>query len=325
MPTYIEHVNARLRERIATAERLVVFGQNITAGSHLAGLTRGFAARPGSLLMNTPNIENTLIGVGFGVMLRGQSAIFFCKQQDFLLLGLDHIVNTYSAIRGRSNLGSFTIVSIVVDSGFEGPQSALNNLSDFCSLAHAPGYLIACREDADGIIAGHLVTPGFRFIGVSQRLFRTELLSWPEGTVSSKNDGDVFCYESGDDATVVAFNLALPQAATVTRAIRDDGGSASLYSVNNVGMADWTPVLNDVARTRRLVVIDDSKSCNRQSDRFVGDVREHCALDACVRVQRRFTLESLSPNADRLDVDTAAILAQLKLKPRAKPVRILAG
>src|SRR5262245_48555872 len=113
MTSYVEYINARIRARTCDAERLIAYGQNITAGSHLSGLTRGLCAGAGGLILNTPNIENTLVGVGFGVMLRAMAAIFFCKQQDFLLLGMDQIVNTYNAIRHRPDLGSFTIVAIV--------------------------------------------------------------------------------------------------------------------------------------------------------------------------------------------------------------------
>ena len=37
-------------------------------------------------------------GVGFGLMLRSVNSVFFMKQFDFLLLGIDHLVNTYNII-----------------------------------------------------------------------------------------------------------------------------------------------------------------------------------------------------------------------------------
>jgi pyruvate/2-oxoglutarate/acetoin dehydrogenase E1 component len=312
--TYVELINQRVCALSAKTERLIAYGQNITAGSHLSGLTRKFQPGPGGLALNTPNIENTLVGVGFGIMLRGLPAIFFCKQQDFLLLGLDHMVNTYAAIRHRTGLGSFTIFAIVVDSGFEGPQSSLHNLSDFCSLAQAPGFLITNQHDAEVILGRHLVAPGFRLIGISQRLFRTEPISFSEEPQSFQH-GALFRYARGDEATVVSFNLAFPQAHETWKALQAAGRSASLFSVNNVWEVDWTPILQDVAKTGRLVLLDDGKSARRQSDGFLNAVYAAGNLRKLIRVDRAFHADRFRPQADQLVVDPAAIVAGLELKP----------
>ena len=317
--TYVEWINQRIRSLSAGAEHLIAYGQNITAGSHLSGLTRGFRPGPGGLALNAPNIENTLVGLGFGVMLRGLPAIFFCKQQDFLLLGIDHMVNTYAAIRHRPNLGSFTIFAIVVDSGFEGPQSSLHNLSDFCSLAQAPGFLITNRHDAETILDRHLVSPGFRLIGISQRLFRTEPISFPEPPEIFE-DGGLFRYAKGNDATVVSFNLAFPQAHEAWKAIQAVGKSASLFSVNNVWSVDWAPLLRDIAATRRLVILDDGKSARRQSDSFLNAVYAQGNLAKLVRIDRPYHPDRFKPNADQLVVDPAAVLAELGWTARGEAV-----
>ena len=72
-------------------------------------------------------------------MMSGVSGIFFMKQLDFLLLGIDHLVNTYNIIRNVQEKypnGSFTIVPTIVDSGYDGPQSSFNNLNDLISVTN---------------------------------------------------------------------------------------------------------------------------------------------------------------------------------------------
>ena len=39
---YAEYINSVLKEIIASREGLVIYGQNVTAGSRIGGLTRGF-------------------------------------------------------------------------------------------------------------------------------------------------------------------------------------------------------------------------------------------------------------------------------------------
>ncbi|MCH8136150.1 MAG: gamma-glutamyltransferase, partial [Proteobacteria bacterium] len=217
---YVGFINSLIRAKTATSGHLVMYGQNIAAGSCLSGLTGGLESKGGRLVLNTPNSENTLLGTGFGLMMADVNAIYFMKQQDFLLLGVDQLVNTYNLIRQRSNLASFTIVQIVVDSGFEGPQSAFNNLPDFCSIARVPGYTISNAHDAAKVIDRHLVSPGFRIIGVSQRLFRTEPIESADH-VSWNDDGDVLRYSDGTDVTIAAFNFAFPQALELWRGFKE--------------------------------------------------------------------------------------------------------
>ena len=156
---YIEYVNEQIRNTVKDLENLVLFGHNISAGSCLAGLTKGLSVNPTSKIINSTNSENSLCGFGFGLMLNGVSSVFFMKQLDFLLLGIDHLVNTYNNIRSTitNPKSSFTIMPIIVDGGYQGPQSSLNNFADFCSIARIPGYTISTKAEAKKLISTKLI------------------------------------------------------------------------------------------------------------------------------------------------------------------------
>ncbi|MDX1428696.1 MAG: hypothetical protein R3282_00350 [Rhodothermales bacterium] len=308
--TYIEHVNRLLRERVADAGRLVIYGQNVSAGSCVSGLARGLRITTECTVINTPNSENSLVGMGFGMMLKGVSSIFVMKQQDFLLLALDQLVNTYNLLRTRPLDASFTILPVIVDSGYEGPQSCLNNFYDFCSISRIPGYTITNRDDAKSIIDRHLISPGVRIIGVSQRLFRSEVIA-SEGHVVSHDAGDIHQYAEGDDVTVVGFNFAFPQAYSIWQASRDIGMRGSLFSVNGVICTNWDPVLRDLQRSQRLVIVDDSKSVNRSSDRLEVVVRSTLPAAKVETVRREYNEGWYRPNSDQLEVDAQSLVRGL--------------
>ena len=84
---YIEFINNLIKQEVSGAENLVLFGQNISAGSCLGGLTRNLSVSNNSKIINSTNTENSLCGFGFGLMMNGVSSVFFMKQLDFLLLG----------------------------------------------------------------------------------------------------------------------------------------------------------------------------------------------------------------------------------------------
>ncbi len=308
---YIEFINSLINKQVSDADNVVLFGQNIGAGSCLSGLTRKLKVKKPGLIINTPNCENTLAGIGFGLMLNGVSSVFFMKQLDFLLLGADHLVNTYNFIRINKPKASFTIMPIIVDLGFQGMQSSFNNLGDFCSLAKIPGYTITNRYDAENIIASQLINPGFRIIGVSQRLFHAPLLE-PEQPLFCDQDGKLFQYAKGDDATIVCFNFSFPQGLELYNRLKAEKRCASLFNVNALTPISWDRIAEDVKNTKKLVIIDDSKSENLCCYNLLADISTNCRLDSSLVIKRTFNDNSwLSPNDDELVINYDELVNRL--------------
>ena len=306
---YVEFVNKSISQKILKSKKVVLFGQNISTGSCLSGLTRKMSVKKGDYIINTPNCENTQCGVGFGLMINGVSSIFFMKQQDFLLLGIDHLVNTYNFIRRKKPSASFTIVTTVVDNGYQGLQSSLNNFGDFCSIARVPGFTIANKEDIKQIINAHLISPGFRIIGVSQRLFELELIEI-EKTYSNK-ESTLFQYTEGNEVTIVCFNFSFPYGFELHNKLKKKGIASSLFSVNVVTPINWDRIIENLEITKRLVVIDDSKSENLSCYNFLMDAYDKCQINNKIIIKRDFSKGWLSPNLDQLEINYGNIIEKL--------------
>ena len=132
-------------KKTGETEKLVLYGQNIAAGSHISGFTKNPKVGGGGLIINATNSESTLAGLGFGMMLNGTSSIFFMKQLDFLLLGIDQLTHSYNFIRRQKPKASYTIAAVISDLGWHGLQSSFNNFGDICSIARIPGFTILTR------------------------------------------------------------------------------------------------------------------------------------------------------------------------------------
>jgi pyruvate/2-oxoglutarate/acetoin dehydrogenase E1 component len=310
---YIEYINEIVRKEVASHDQLIVFGQNINAGSRLGGFTKNLAVTGKSKIINTTNSENALVGFGFGIMIDGGSAIFFMKQLDFLLLGIDHLVNTYNIVRNHGEYkGSFTIMPVIIDNGFQGPHSSANNFADFCSIARLPGFTITNKADADAILPAEMVKPGFRIIGISQRLFKEETII-PSGPLFVNKDRTVFQYEQGKDVTVVAFNFSFPQAVQLVEGLRQKDMSASLFNVNSPTPAHWENILEDIKITGKLVLIDDSKSENLACNALVADATtSSVSLKKTVIIKRELGMDWLRPVSDEMKIDVERVYNALE-------------
>jgi pyruvate/2-oxoglutarate/acetoin dehydrogenase E1 component len=303
---YPSALNAELKKQLHTEDPFILFGQNVSAGSCLSGLTRGLGGQGGLKMVNTPNCENAMVGFGFGMMLRGVDSAFFVKQHDFLLLTLDHMVNTYNMLRMEDMKAGFTIVCIVVDSGFEGPQSRLNNLSEFCSIADIPTYTISSQIEAEAHLA-KLKEPGFRILALSQRLFREEIIDAP----GEKAGDGMTRFGKGEQLTIAAFNFSLPQALSLQETAKSTGIEAEVISVSHALPRDWEPVIESAHQSKRVVVLDDSRSINRSSDRLRLALYENVEDCRILALQREGGVKHIPPNADRFEVDEEAVLLAL--------------
>jgi len=309
---YIELVNNLLKQEVNKYEELVLFGQNISAGSCLGGLTRNLKVKESSKVINSTNSENSLCGFGFGLLIGGVNSILFMKQLDFLLLGIDHLVNTFNIIRNMDEIkskASFTIMPIIVDNGYQGPQSSLNNLSDFCSIARIPGFTITNNLDAKRIISSELVKPGFRIICPSQRLFHEEIHEEKIDFVN--NDNTIFQYRTGSNVTIVCFNLSFSYGAELSNRLKKEGISSSLFSVNSPISSDWGKIIEDLKITKQLVVFEDSKSVNTNVDTLLNHISKFCELNKKIVVKREINKDWLNPTSDIIEIKYNEIINKL--------------
>lgn len=308
---YLEHVNAVLRKAVGSHDHLIAYGQNISAGSRISGFARGFTTKEGSSIVNTTNTENAQVGFGFGVMLGGGKAAFFMKQLDFLFLGIDQLVNTYNVLRnGGYAKGSFTILPIVVDIGYEGAQSSSNNYGDFCSIARIPGYTVTNQYDAEKVVAAHFGVPGFRIIAVSQRLFKDEVIV-PGEPVRADKDMKFAQYKDGGDVTIACFNFSFPYGWQLGLELERVGLKPTVFNVNFMTPIDWKPILESVRRTGRLVVFDDSKSENLSCFSLLAEARGAGRLKKDILIRRILGDNWLNPVSDAMDIDYGGIIREL--------------
>lgn len=271
--TYIGQIIESVNSVTDRCGPVLLYGENIDTGSRIGGLARGLKANSAGRILNVGNCELTHVGVGLGMMLDRGNAVLFMKQLDFLLLGVDQMVDTFNFIRAFhsvSDLGSFTIFVIVCDQGYQGPQSSLNNASDLASLANINVYCLNGADDAAHVVNDHFVMPGFRVMCLSQRHFGAPALDL--AVESRASDNSVFKYRSGDGLTIACYNFSLRDGAALAERLSAAGVESDLFHVNYVPGMDADLLLESCARTGTLVLVDDSKSVAKFGDRLVTEI-----------------------------------------------------
>ncbi len=299
---YVQYLNASIKEAMKDSNT-IAYGQNIVAASCLSGLTRGLDGVPGIKAINTTNSEATLAGVGYGAIINGTNAAFFMKQLDFLMLGTDQLVNTQNFIRLQKNVSaSYTIFPILVDSGYEGPQSSFNSLFDYANLVMIQSLTMSTKQEIDHLVPAVFHTPGVKIATVSQRLYKKELKSYDDFEISDETG--IARYGVGNDVTIVTANYACEYGLQVQEKLAQEGIKASVFNIFRCLDVDFTQVLSHSESTGRLLAIDDSKSTGS----ILDPVTSAAAASKYAQFFRRGkNVATIRPNPDNLEIDVGGV------------------
>ena len=281
-----------------------IFGQNINTGSFLGGLTKNITKLKNIKILNTPNCENTLVGMGLGLALKGKNALFICKQQDFLLLSLDQIVNTYNSMKLLGFSGSFTIFTIIVNSGYEGPQSRLDNLFEFVSLSDVDSWNISTKAESK-FVTNQFDKSGFRICAASQKDFRTEIYR-NENKVENYFSSKVFRYSYGKDLAIICFNFSF------LKIIKDleklERKNISVFNIINFDI-NFDLLIKKLGSFDKILILDDSKSKITSSLLLENKIRTTLKVKKIKLIKKRDSRKILQPNEDDFIFDLNQILS----------------
>ena len=198
-----------------------------------------------------------------------------------------------------------------MDNGFQGLQSSSNNFADFCSIARIKGYTITNKIDAERIISSKLVSPGFRIIAISQRMFKDEI-SIPEELIYVNEENDVFQYNLGHDVTIVCFNFSFPYGQQMVNILKKNNLKASFFNVNSPTPTNWLEIIKDVIKTKKIIIIDDSKSENLNCYELLDDIQNEVKLDKKILLKRDIKESQwLNPIEDQMDINYEQIVKDL--------------
>lgn len=272
--SYANYINYRLNEYVKTLKDGVFFGQNVVSGSRISGLGAKMEENRNLLSFNTQNSENTLFGLGFGLSIQGIPSIYLMKQHDFALLAMDHMVNTRRLLQSTSNRAPFLVLMVVVDSGFEGPQSNLNNLDDFFSLSNCKIWLLNSKEAIDAAFQSE--RQNFEIFAIAQSTLKTILSPVDnfgvEGGFSFERDSFV-----AQDSLPILLNCGLVTKGfqECVNSLKNDGFKFHVMKQVEMNLETNLNFISKISiKNRKIVIFDASKSINKLSSQIAISLME---------------------------------------------------
>ncbi|OGZ01038.1 MAG: hypothetical protein A3B13_02510 [Candidatus Liptonbacteria bacterium RIFCSPLOWO2_01_FULL_45_15] len=139
-------------------------------------------------------------------------------------------------------------------------------------------------------------------------MYKDEIIDPGEPIVADK-DMKFAQYKDGPDATIVSFNFSFPYAWKLGLELEKTGKRPAVFNVNYMTPIDWSPILESAKKTKKMVVIDDSKSENLSCFSLLAEARA-LSLKKDILIKRRMNDDWLNPVSDAMEIDYEKIVRE---------------
>jgi pyruvate dehydrogenase E1 component beta subunit len=270
----IQAIRDAVAEEMARDPKVVVYGEDVELS--IVGDLRGVHEQFGhDRIRNTPICETTLTGMAVGLAAAGYRVVVQMMFANFLYTGMDAIGNQMSKLRLMTG-GQMTLpITVIATCGGGAANAAQHSDTPYAMLMNLGGLNVAVPAtpaDAKGLVKTAIRSPNPCFI-FEPNGRGGELGEVPDGE-HLLPFGQAAVRREGDDVTVVAIGRMLKPALAAADALAAEGVSAEVLDPRTLVPLDSGSVLTSVAKTGRLVVVDEARECCSAASQIAAVVAE---------------------------------------------------
>jgi pyruvate dehydrogenase E1 component beta subunit len=255
--SFVQAIREALAEEMARDERVFVMGEDVRLGAFAA--TKGLYEKFGAArVRNAPLSEAGFAGAGVGAAMAGMRPVVEIEFGSFLYYCWDQVCNQAAKLRYMSG-GQLSIpITFRCVNGAIGSAAAQHSETVYGQLLGAPGLKLvipSCPSDMKGLLKTAIRDDDPVVVFEHGRLGRMRE-PVPEGE-HLVPFGVAARRREGSDVTVVAFGLMVSRALAAAETLAKEGVSAEVLDPRTLVPLDEEAILSSVAKTGRLVVVDE--------------------------------------------------------------------
>lgn len=320
-----EAINRALAEEMARDPRMLLLGQDIGffGGSYkeFMGLQDRFGK---ARVRDTPVAEAAMVGLGVGAAAMGHRALVSITYMDFLVLGLDPLVN-FAAKAWFKTGGQLSVPLVVKTTAGAKGQGVAHSQCIEAWLMGVPGLKVVAPStpaDAYGLLKAALREPGPVIFVDHKRLFPTS------GEVPLDDDpmplGRALVRRAGRDVTLVTHSYMNRVGLEAAAQLAPDGISVEVVDLLSLAPLDIETVTASVARTGALATLEEGQVTCGVGSEVAWRVRERLGPIPAARIGARPAPVSSNPVLEAACLPDAARVAaaitRLVAKPHGVPI-----
>ena len=301
--TYREACRQAIRAAILDDPRVFLMGEDVGRYGGCYAVTKGLMEELGEdRIRDTPLSESAFVGAGIGAAMVGMRPIVEVMTCNFSLLSLDQIVNNAATIPHMSG-GQFVIPLVIRMATGAGRQLAAQHSHSLEGwYAHIPGIKVlapATLEDARYMLKAALADPNPVLIFEHIMLYNMEGELDPAVTAVDISSAKV--RRPGTDVTLVTYGGSLFKTLDAAAALAQDGIEAEVIGLRSLRPLEMTTVVDSVAKTRRVVIVDEGWKSGSISAEIAMRLVEQAFFELDAPIRRVCSAEVPMPYAAHLE------------------------
>jgi pyruvate dehydrogenase E1 component beta subunit len=258
--TVREALRDAMAEEMRRDERVFVMGEEVAEYQGAYKVTQGLLEEFGPRrVVDTPITEYGFAGLGTGAAMGGLRPIVEFMTFNFAMQAIDHVVN--SAAKTNYMSGGQMRCPIV----FRGPNGAAARVAAQHSQNFAPWYasvpglvVIApySAADAKGLLKAAIRTED-PVVFLENELMYGQHFDVPQVEDYVLPIGKAKVVRPGKDVTLVSYSIGVGVALEAAQQLMAEGINAEVIDLRTLRPLDKTTVLESLARTNRMVVVEE--------------------------------------------------------------------
>jgi len=275
--TMARAVNLGLRHAMERDSKVVLFGEDIGQLGGVFRVTDGLQKDFGEhRVIDAPLAESAIVGTAIGMAIRGYRPVLEMQFDGFVYPAFDQIVSQLAKMHARTE-GAMRL-PVVIRIPFGGGIGAVEHHSESPEtyFVHTAGLRVLSPSD-----------PQAAYWTIQQAIasedpviyFEPKRRYWDKADVSEGLEGAPDPWQSrvlrvGTDVTVVAYG---PMVRTCLEAAEQSSvPSMTVIDLQSLSPLDLQPVIDDVMRTGRLVVVHEAAQTLGLGAEVAAHIQKEC-------------------------------------------------
>jgi acetoin:2,6-dichlorophenolindophenol oxidoreductase subunit beta len=305
-----------LAEELERDPSVIFFGEDVAAPGGVFKATPELLDHFGpDRVFDTPISELALAGAAYGAAVTGLRPVFEVMFGDFMGLAMDSLVNQAAKFWYIS--GEQSSVPLVVRSavGGGGRFGAIHSQTHGTWFQGIPGLKIvfpSSPAEAKGLLKASIRDENPVIFLEHKRLYSVEGPAPEEEIISLGRAGIA---QRGDDLTIASIGKGVPDALAAAEALAGEGVSVEVVDLRTLRPLDLDTVLESVARTNRLLAVEEGPRTGGWATGLLGAVAErglHDLDDAWIVATDETPIPYSPTLEDAYIPSTDAILASVR-------------
>jgi pyruvate dehydrogenase E1 component beta subunit len=259
--TYREAVAAGMAQEMRRDDAVVFLGEDVAAAGGVFKATVGLLDEFGpKRVKDTPISEQAILGAAMGAAMTGLKPVAEVMFSDFFAVCWDIVANQIAKTRYMTD-GQCNFPLVVRSGNGGGVRFGAQHSQSVENWAMAvPGLKVVAPStpaDVKGLLAASIRDPDPVLFFEQKALYATKGEVPDEEHVIELGKANVV--REGDDVTIVALALMVPRALKAAEALQQEHGiSASVIDLRSLVPLDTQTILEQVAKTGRLVTVEEN-------------------------------------------------------------------